>query len=164
MLKFFLNVKILSAKVKIQMPAKICRRLIVSKGIDKVSRALSGMVLDMGHEDLSPGRLRHFGVDPVAPLQTFASRASPESLARLYCLPRSIQTGLRTVFIVLNEPQKNTLATIQKIGRTTKTVGALITISPRCTGYETLQSTGLSYQGGIWATLTMGGVLCSTPS
>ncbi len=179
-----------------QMLTKALQRLIASKGVRIVNRALAGMVLDMGQKGLSRDRLHHLGVDPAVPLQkvkddAFASRTSvslplpctpkvglihlnltrklgafefcrmkehhPQSLihpgnglgiqtqitgqaiSRLLLI-KALQDGnlaaqLRGAFLLtaehafniatsrlycLKRTTKNTLATIQKVGRTTK--------------------------------------------
>ena len=68
-----------------QMLTKALQRLIASKGIRIVNRALAGMVLDMGHEGPRRDRLHYLALvsraDPAALLQqakndAFASRTS----------------------------------------------------------------------------------------
>ena len=64
-----------------QMLTKALQRLIASKGIRIVDRALAGMVLDMGQKGLRRDRLHYLRIDPAIALQkakndTLASRTT----------------------------------------------------------------------------------------
>ena len=74
-----------------QILAKALQRLIASKGIRLVSRALAGVVLDMGHEAPRRDRLHDLGIDPAIALQqakndAFASRTTAS--LPLPCAPK----------------------------------------------------------------------------
>ena len=148
------------------MLTKVLQRSITSKGVRKVYRFLTGIVLDMSHEGLRRDRLRYLGIDPNILLQQYkddafaSSKSAPLPLTRTpkveaihHNLTRKLTVfkfsgikevhsqslahpvnGLERSFAYRKacidiatsrlyrnkQTTKNTLATIQKVDRTTK--------------------------------------------
>ena len=77
-----------------QMLTKALQRLIASKGIRIVNRALAGIVLDMGHEGPRRDRLHYLGIDPAVPLQQAKTDAFASSTTASLPLPCTPKVGL----------------------------------------------------------------------
>ena len=74
-----------------QMLTKALQRLITSKGVRIVNRALAGMVLNMG---APRDRLHYLGVDPAVPLQQAKNDAFASSTTASLPLPCTPKVGL----------------------------------------------------------------------
>ena len=69
-----------------QMFTKALQRLIASKGIRKVNRALTDMVLDMGHEGLRQYQLHYLSIDPASNRCCLKAQSFSNGVRGLLCM------------------------------------------------------------------------------
>jgi len=80
------------------MPTKALQRLIASKGIGKVNRALAGVVLDMGYQSPRRDRLYHLVMDPTKAPQ----KAKDDAFATRTSSPLPLTSAAKVGLIELN--------------------------------------------------------------